>query len=102
MLSLSFFLTFVAILSPTLVSAFSGNFELTNLVVSSPFQADPKSTEGSYVSCKPTLPLKILVSLLRIFCPGEYFGTKAMQSTFAIKTLQTLDLPTSVSNGPSA
>ncbi|KIW11064.1 hypothetical protein PV08_10363 [Exophiala spinifera] len=32
-----------------LATAFSGNFEVTNIVVSSPSQANPNSTEGSFV-----------------------------------------------------
>ncbi|EHY55402.1 hypothetical protein HRR83_008845 [Exophiala dermatitidis] len=42
-------LTAAACFLVSMVAAFSGNFELTNLVVSSPFQADPKSTESTYV-----------------------------------------------------
>ncbi|KIW88906.1 uncharacterized protein Z519_10390 [Cladophialophora bantiana CBS 173.52] len=48
MVSIFTFLTFIALLSSA-ASAFSGNFELTNVVVSSPFQADPTSTQGSYL-----------------------------------------------------
>ncbi|EXJ67180.1 uncharacterized protein A1O5_09827 [Cladophialophora psammophila CBS 110553] len=48
MASIFTFLAFIALLSSA-ASAFSGNFELTNIVVSSPFQADPTSTQSSYV-----------------------------------------------------
>ncbi|OQV04452.1 hypothetical protein CLAIMM_09334 isoform 3 [Cladophialophora immunda] len=48
MASIFTFLTFIALLSSA-ASAFSGNFELTNVVVSSPFQADPTSTQSTYV-----------------------------------------------------
>ncbi|OAP58830.1 hypothetical protein AYL99_06127 [Fonsecaea erecta] len=46
--SISIFIAFIALLSSA-ASAFSGNFELTNVVVSSPFEADPTSTESTYV-----------------------------------------------------
>ncbi|OCT47446.1 hypothetical protein CLCR_03696 [Cladophialophora carrionii] len=42
-------LTLIAGLLMRTTVAFSGNFELTNLVVSSPFQADPYSVESTYV-----------------------------------------------------
>ncbi|EXJ59675.1 hypothetical protein A1O7_03821 [Cladophialophora yegresii CBS 114405] len=42
-------LTLIAVLLMRTTLAFSGNFELTNLVVSSPFQADPYSIESTYV-----------------------------------------------------
>ncbi|EXJ85854.1 hypothetical protein A1O1_06223 [Capronia coronata CBS 617.96] len=42
-------LTVVAAFSSSIVAAFSGNFEMANVVVSSPFQADIKSTESTYI-----------------------------------------------------
>jgi hypothetical protein len=45
-------LTLIALLLVCTTAAFSGNFELTNLVVSSPFQADPYSIESTYVECE--------------------------------------------------
>ncbi|KIW74605.1 hypothetical protein Z517_11375 [Fonsecaea pedrosoi CBS 271.37] len=48
MASIFTFLAFIALLSSA-ASAFSGNFELTNIVVSSPFEADPTSTQSTYI-----------------------------------------------------
>ncbi|KAJ9636149.1 hypothetical protein H2204_005421 [Knufia peltigerae] len=42
-------LIFAALLVSPFTAAFSGNFEVTNVVVSSPSQANPNSTEGSFV-----------------------------------------------------
>ncbi|EXJ85111.1 hypothetical protein A1O3_05786 [Capronia epimyces CBS 606.96] len=41
--------TAVAVFFSSIVAAFSGNFELTNLIASSPFQADAKSIESTYL-----------------------------------------------------
>lgn len=42
----------IFLLITSITSAFSGNFELTSLVVASPFQADPYSTESTHIECK--------------------------------------------------
>jgi hypothetical protein len=39
-----------------LASAFKGNFELSNVTVASPCEADPSSTESSYVECQSRKP----------------------------------------------
>ncbi|KAL6246005.1 hypothetical protein RBB50_007158 [Rhinocladiella similis] len=49
MLSLDSILISAALLIAPLTTAFSGNFEVTNVVVSSPSQANSNSTEGTFV-----------------------------------------------------
>jgi hypothetical protein len=48
LISLLLSITLLFSISP-LTSAFSGNFELSDIVVSSPCQVDPKSTASTYI-----------------------------------------------------
>lgn len=43
---------FILSLLSSSASAFSGEFEISGLEIDAPFQADPKSSENTTVSCK--------------------------------------------------
>jgi hypothetical protein len=45
-------LAFAAMSTTSIAGAFSGNFEISNLYVDSPYQANATSTANSTVSCK--------------------------------------------------
>lgn len=49
---LTSFLAFITMSKISIASAFSGNFEISDLWVDSPFQVDANSTANSTVSCK--------------------------------------------------
>ena len=49
---LTSFLAFITISKISIASAFSGNFEISDLWVDSPFEVDATSTANSTVSCK--------------------------------------------------
>lgn len=95
MLSLDSILISAALLIAPLTTAFSGNFEVTNVVVSSPSQANSNSTEGTFVQRK--LPLS---------SPSSYHlqSTRANTQQLNSRTRipQKLALPIVVSNGQLA